>query len=165
MKFTAISTDPLDLTRALRAELGMPMELQADDPVTVVAASIDGDTMLELMSMADDGEKPVVAQRIRIPHKGSEPAEMVLFQSTGGSTTMQTGLTLWGPMDRKAPLFMINPSAGQRIMITAERLIVVAGIPLGMEASTADGMERATKRLADRFRAIGSFRNFEAKAA
>ena len=167
MRFSAIATDPLDFTRALRIELGLEPELNERDPLIAVAvAGLVGDSMLELMGVAAERQVPLVIMKVSIPFLMHQPADMMVIESFGGSLITRMGLTLWAGHDPRRPLLLArHDGSGNAEMVTPDRLVAFASLPLGIEGSAAPGIARAMQRITDRLLVFGKFRNMVPLAA
>ncbi len=166
MRFTAVATDPMDFTRALRLEFGLEPDFEEHEPVMVASvANVDGDVMLELGHIVEQAGDPGVIMMLNVPHKLHEPARMLVFLPLGPSLSVHMGLTLWAGIDVSSPLLLVAPQGGPAYAITDRGLLELPSVPLGIEATTAPGIERACDRLSERMLAIAQLRDLMPMAA
>lgn len=164
MRYSAVATDPLDFTRALRMEFGLDAE-PAPGPVAFAAvADPGGDAMLELMAIAHDAQAPVVMMALRSPCKLDRPAEITMFEPLGGSIAMRIGYTLWAGHPSE-PLLIIGRDGRGPALVVTPRGLAERPVPLGIEATARWGIERATERFSERMLAIGRLRDVMPMAA
>lgn len=165
MRFSAIATDPLDFSRALRLELGLAPEIEVGDRSLVTATVVDGDMMLGLLEVASASGTPVVVMNIRVPFKFDGPAEMQVYEDVGGCVLTRLGATLWAGMDPAGPILLTDRNGANVSAFTADGIVPLPGLPLGLEASPDFGFERAMQRISDRFLAVGKMRDMMPMAA
>lgn len=165
MRHSAIATDPMQFRFAFRQEFGLPSRL-GDEPVIVMASTLDGDGILDLLAISQDGHRPIVFMRLHIPCKLDEPSDIWMFLPVGTTSIVQTGYTLWA--GKAGDAVRIVPSDGRAdecFGIAAKGLVELPCVPLGIEASTQAGIERATERFSERFRGLASLRDMKPMAA
>ncbi|MBI0532032.1 hypothetical protein [Sphingomonas sp. TX0522] len=160
MRYKAVATDAVDFSRALRLEMGLDPAFREFEPVMVAAVPhLDGEATTALSRIVAEAGDPALIWGLDVPHKLDRPARIVAFLPSPGSLMVMTGLTLWAGSDPSLPLIVVPPSGGSAFTVTAQGLLQLPSIPLGIEGSLEPGIERACDRLTKRMLAIASLRD------
>jgi hypothetical protein len=157
MRYSAICTDSLAFTRALRVEAGFAPAIQEGTAVALLAmAEPDAATMLKLAGIAHRSASTIVLLRGGRPFQLHKPADVVVIAADGDRVNITTGKTLWAGLQPSGPLLLVDRSDAQEVhAMTNDGLVGRSGLPLGVEASAEPGFVRAMQRIADRLPTFG----------